>query len=99
MSRRGDPFEITALLQGLNVNGKSATIELLEKGPSDPQPNVVDSKSVVMVDGSVSEAKFERSSTDGGSYEYTLKARIPDLAETRKTTTLFHERSTFLIAR
>jgi hypothetical protein len=81
--QKGDPFEITGLLQGINVNGKQATVELLEKGPNDPQPNVVDSQSIVLIDGQVAEAKFDRSSTDAGSYEYTLRAKIADVTETR----------------
>jgi hypothetical protein len=82
--QKGDPFEITALLQGLNVGGRSATVELLEKGPNDPQANVVDSASVTLIDGEVSETRFERTSTDAGNYEFTLRARIPDVAETRE---------------
>jgi hypothetical protein len=81
--QKGDPFEIAALLQGINVSGKSATVELLEKGPNDAQPNVIDSQTIILVDGEVAETKFDRSTTDAGSYEYTLRAKIPDVTETR----------------
>ncbi|HVJ68209.1 MAG TPA: VWA domain-containing protein [Caulifigura sp.] len=82
--QKGDPFEITALLQGLNVGGKSATVELLQKGPNDVQPSVVDTKQVPLTDGEIAETKFDQQSTEGGSYEFTLRARIPDVAETRE---------------
>jgi len=82
--QKGDPFEITALLQGINVNGKSATVELLEKGPNNPQPNVIDTKSIILADGELAETKFELRSSEAGSYEYTLRAKVADVAETRE---------------
>ena len=44
---------------------------------------MIDSQTIVLVDGQVAEAKFDRSSTDAGSYEYTLRAKIADVTETR----------------
>ncbi|HVJ84899.1 MAG TPA: VWA domain-containing protein [Caulifigura sp.] len=82
--QKGDPFEITALVQGLNVGGKTATIDLLQKGPNDPEPQVVDSKSVTLTDGEIAETKFEQQSTEAGAYEFTLRAKIADVAETRE---------------
>lgn len=82
--QKGDPFEITALLQGLNVAGKTATVELLEKGPNDSQPRVVETKSVTLSDGELAETKFESKSSDAGNYEFTLRAKVADLVETRE---------------
>ncbi len=82
--QKGDPFEITALLQGLNVGGKSATVDLLQKGPNDPQAVVLETRTVLLVDGEISETKFDLQSAEPGAYEFTVRANIPDIAETRE---------------
>lgn len=82
--QKGDGFEITALIQALNAAGKTATVELLEKGPNDPEPTVVDSREVPLGDGGApAETKFERQPAEGGTYDYTLRARVAGLTETR----------------
>jgi hypothetical protein len=82
--QKGDGYEITALVQGLNVAGKTANVELLEKGPDDPQLTVVDSRQVALTENGVpAEAKFERQATTGGIHEYEVRATVAGLSETR----------------
>lgn len=82
--QKGESFEIAAILQGLNCGGRSASVELLEKGPNDPQPVVVETRDVPIPEGGVpAEAKFDRQAAAGGNYEYTIRAKISGLSETR----------------
>ncbi|MBX3443947.1 MAG: VWA domain-containing protein [Planctomyces sp.] len=82
--QKGDSFEITALVSGTNSGGRTATVELLEQGPNDAEAAVVETADVPLGDdGLPAEARFERQPTAGGAYEYTVRARVPGLLETR----------------
>lgn len=71
---KGDAFELTAWVQARGLTNQNATVDLLQRGPQDANPIVVESKSVPVVDGSgPQEVQFSRSLTEAGSFEYTLR--------------------------
>jgi hypothetical protein len=82
--QKGDAFELTAILQGLNLAGKTASVELLEKGPDDTAAKVIETREAPLGDSTAPvEVKFDRQAPQGGAYEYVVRAKIPGLTETR----------------
>ncbi len=71
---KGDAFELTAWVQTRGLSNQNANVELLQRGPQDASPIVVDSKSVPVVDGAgPQEVQFSRSITEAGAFEYTIR--------------------------
>ncbi|SFH72260.1 hypothetical protein [Planctomicrobium piriforme] len=83
--QKGDPFEIAAQLRGTGLAGRSVHVELLQQGPSDPEPTVIFSQDQILADeGTAREVTFELKPSDAGTFDYTVRARIPDGVETRE---------------
>lgn len=77
----GDPFEITAFIQGNGLTGREIDVELLMKTESDNEPISVERKSAVLPeDGLPVEVKFDRSPTEAGRVTYTIRASTPNRA-------------------
>lgn len=73
----GDKFELTALLQGLGVDSRQASIELIRTSSSEPAGEVIGTQQVVLPeDGQPVEAKFDDVRTDEGEYTYTARVRL-----------------------
>ena len=71
---KGDAFELTAWVQSRGLSNQNANVELLQRGPQDAAPIVVDTKSVPVVDGAgPQEVQFSRSLTEAGAFEYTIR--------------------------
>ncbi len=71
---KGDAFELTAWVQTRGLSNQNANVELLQRGPQDASPIVVDTKSVPVVDGAgPQEVQFSRSLTEAGAFEYTIR--------------------------
>jgi uncharacterized membrane protein len=83
--QKGDSFELSALLRGQGIAGRNARIDLLQQGPNDPEPAVVYSKEETLGDeSSPTEVVFDLKPADAGTYEFTVRATLPDVAETRE---------------
>ena len=75
----GDPFEITAFIQGNGLAGREVVVELLMKTLSDVEPISVDRKSAVLLeDGLPVDVKFSRSPTEAGRVTYTVRVSSPN---------------------
>ena len=71
---KGDAFELTAWVQSRGLSNQNANVELLQRGPQDASPIVVDTKSVLVVDGAgPQEVQFSRAITEAGAFEYTIR--------------------------
>ena len=71
---KGDAFELTAWVQARGLSNQNANVELLQRGPQDASPIVVDTKSVPVVDGAgPQEIQFSRAITEAGAFEYTIR--------------------------
>ncbi len=71
---KGDAFELTAWVQTRGLSNQNANVELLQRGPQDASPIVVDTKSVPVVEGAGPlEVQFSRSLTEAGAFEYTIR--------------------------
>jgi hypothetical protein len=83
--QKGDAFELSALIRGTGVAGRNIQVELLQQGPSDPQPTVVYTQEhAISQNGSAIEAVFDNlKPSEGGKYEYSVRASIPAGLETR----------------
>lgn len=83
--QKGDAFELSAILNGQGVQGKPVQVDLLQKGPNDPEPIVVLSDTInISADNSPSEVTFDLKPSDGGEYQFTVRARLSSGAETRE---------------
>lgn len=82
---KGDAFELTAWVQSRGLTNQNANVELLQRGPQDATPIVVDTKSVPVVEGAgPQEVLFSRSLTEAGAFEYTLRVSAgADVIESR----------------
>lgn len=70
----GDPFEITAFVQGNGLAGRDVDVELLMKSPSDTEALSVERKSVTLPeDGLPIEVKFTRNPIEAGRVTYTVR--------------------------
>ncbi|MEI8017599.1 MAG: hypothetical protein WCH39_05320 [Schlesneria sp.] len=75
----GDPFEITAFIQGNGLAGREVDVELLMKSEGDTEPISVDRKKVLLLeDGLPVEVKFPRNSTEAGRVTYFVRTSTPD---------------------
>ena len=75
----GDPFEITAFIQGNGLTGREVDVELLMKSEGDTEPISVDRKKVLLLeDGQPVEVKFPRNSTEAGRVTYVVRATTPN---------------------
>jgi hypothetical protein len=82
--QKGDLFELTAFLQGTGLEGQTVQLELLQQLEGEPEAIVVDRKEVpAAADGTAFEVVFERNPPEPGQYEFTLRARVPQVVETR----------------
>ena len=71
----GDPFEITAFIQGSGLAGREVDVELLMKSEGDSEPISIDRKKALLLeDGLPVEVKFPRNSTDAGRVTYLVRA-------------------------
>ena len=75
----GDPFEITAFIQGDGLSGREVEVELLMMSKNEHEPTPVERKSVTLgEDGIPVEVKFQRQSSEAGRVTYTVKASSPN---------------------
>ena len=75
----GDPFEITAFIQGNGLAGREVEVELLMKAETDNDPISVERKSTVLPeDGLPVEVKFPRNPTEAGRVTYIVRATTPN---------------------
>lgn len=82
--QKGDAFELSAILRGQGIAGKSVQVDLLQKGPNDPEPIVVLSESTtISADETPTEVLFDLKPSDGGEYQFTVKANLAGGIETR----------------
>ena len=82
--QKGDVFELSAILSGQGVAGRSVQVDLLQKGPNDPEPIVVLSESTTISgDETPTEVAFDLKPADGGEYQFTVKAKLNGGSETR----------------
>lgn len=84
--QKGDGFELTAMIRAVGLSaGRTVEVELLQKGPEDPDATVVFRKEDVLNDeGTPLEVQFDLKPPGAGDYEYTVRARIPGVVETRE---------------
>lgn len=87
---KGDAFELNAWVQGRGLPGQNATVELLQRGPQDSEPIVVETQSVPVTEGdaalgsSAQEVQFSRTLTEAGEFEYTVRVTAgTDVLESR----------------
>lgn len=82
---KGDAFELITWIQGRGAASQNANVELLQKGPQDATPIVIESKSVLLTDGAgPQEVPFSRTMTEAGAFEYTFRVSgAADLIESR----------------
>ena len=70
----GDPFEITAFIQGNGLTGREVDVELLMKTERDVEPMSVERKKAVLLeDGVPVEVKFPQNPTEAGRVTYTIR--------------------------
>jgi len=75
----GDPFEITAFIQGNGLTGREVDVELLMKSQSDVDPIMVERKKAnLLEDGLPVEVKFPRNPTEAGRVTYIVRASTPN---------------------
>lgn len=83
--QKGDLFEVTAYLQGDGIAEKKVLVELLEKATGESEPRVVErQEQAAPEDGELFEVTFSRNPSEPGEYEYTLRATVPGVVETRE---------------
>ncbi len=71
----GDPFEITAFIQGNGLAGREVDVELFMKSEGDPEPIIIERKKALLLeDGLPVEVKFPRNSTEAGRVTYLVRA-------------------------
>lgn len=71
----GDPFEITAFIQGNGLTGREVAVELLMKQERESDPVVLERKTALLPeDGLPVEVKFPRNSTEAGRVTYIVRA-------------------------
>jgi hypothetical protein len=82
---KGDAFELTAWVQSRGLTNQNVSVELLQRGPQDTTPIVVETKSVPAIEGTgPQEVQFSRTLTEAGAFEYTIRTvGSPDLIESR----------------
>ena len=82
--QKGDSFELSAILSGQGIQGVGINVDLLQKGPHDPEPIVVLSeKTSLSADGNPTEVLFDLKPSDAGEFEYTLRASLDGVQESR----------------
>ncbi len=82
--QKGDAFELSVILRGQGIAGKSVKVDLLQKGPNDPEPAVVlTEETTVSEDNTPTEVAFNLKPSDGGEYEFTVRATLIGGSETR----------------
>ncbi|WP_437204537.1 hypothetical protein [Planctomicrobium sp. SH664] len=82
--QKGDEFDLSAIIRGQSLIGKTFRVDLLQQGPNDPEPTVVYSQDETLgEDGAPREITFHLKPSDPGQYEYTVRARLPEGLETR----------------
>ncbi len=82
--QKGDAFELSVILRGQGIVGKSVKVDLLQKGPNDPEPAVVLTEdTTVSEDNTPTEVAFDLKPSDGGEYEFTVRATLTGGSETR----------------
>lgn len=75
----GDPFEITAFVQGNGLTNREVNVELLMKSESDAEPVSVERKSVQLLeDGLPAEVKFSRNPVEAGRATYVVRVSTPN---------------------
>jgi hypothetical protein len=82
---KGDAFELSAWVQTRGLTNQNVSVELLQRGPQDASPIVVDTKSVPAIEGAgPQEIQFSRTLTEAGAFEYTIRTVAgPDVLESR----------------
>ena len=71
----GDPFEVTAFIQGSGLSGREVDVELLMKTQSDIDPISIERKSAMLLeDGLPVEVKFLRNPSEAGRFTYLVRA-------------------------
>ena len=73
----GDPFEITAFIQGNGLTGREVDVELLMKSDTDLL-SLEKKKALLLEDGLPVEVKFPRNSTEAGRVTYVVRASTPN---------------------
>ena len=74
----GDPFEITAFIQGNGLAGREVNVELLMTSPGETEPVSVEKKTTMLPeDGLPIEVKFSRSPTQAGRVTYLVRTSTP----------------------
>lgn len=82
--QKGDAFELTAILRGQGVADRPVKVDLLQQGPNDPEPIVVLSETTTLASDTVpTEVVFDLKPSDGGEYQFTVRAQLPE-SESRK---------------
>ena len=72
----GDPFEITAFVQGSGLAGREVDVELLAKSPTDAEPISVEHKSAVLLeDGLPIDVKFTQNPSQAGRFTYLVRTK------------------------
>jgi hypothetical protein len=74
----GDPYELSAFVQGQGLAGKSVDVELLERPDDDPDsvPTLVEQRTVQMLeDGVPAEVRFKRTPSIAGTVEYLVRVK------------------------
>ena len=81
--QKGDAFELSALVTGQGVAGQTVELDLLQKGPNDPEPAVIHSETAVLPEQGLMEFNFDLQPASAGEYEYTVRASLEGAVETR----------------
>ena len=80
----GDAFELSAQLRGQGLAGENVRVELLQKGPDADDASVIETAELsISEDGGPTEVVFDLRPSDAGDFEYTVRALVPNVSETR----------------
>ena len=75
----GDPFEITAFIQGNGLSGREVDVDLLMKSEADPEPVAIERQKVMLREDALPvEVKFSRNPTEAGRVTYLVRASTPN---------------------
>lgn len=103
----GDPYEITALIQGKGLAGRTVKVELLVRSDGDEaEPTLLESKEARILEDSIPvEVKFDQTPAVAGNVEFLIRTSSPtrivelteDDNEKSKTINIFERKTRVLL--
>ncbi|MFG0335167.1 MAG: hypothetical protein ACF8TS_17560, partial [Maioricimonas sp. JB049] len=75
--QKGDAFELTALVRGDGLEGRSVTVSLQKRHSEETDAVIVETKEATLLeDGIPVEVTFEQTGDEAGEFEYTVEAAL-----------------------